>query len=453
MLRVDSLAAAALAFLLVLQFAGAYAWVSEGGSLAQDFSSPNSVKSLRLVWSRQFYSTTLPVVVGDKIFLGNDSGLACFSVDDGRMLWFTGTRFPVHTILYFDGKVYAGTMRTLYCISSSGSIVWAMEGFGDMNVYTEGDGKIVLGSMLVSSSGKVLMKWNGTVDSAAFSGANFYLALNGTVLASVKGSGEVSWIRSLGERIKFVSCTSAGAGERVFAVLSGRTVCLDGGGNILWTAPGTLLSHGLFRENYVLVFAGQKLEVRGLDGVIVYSNNMTVLSATVSKDYVYVVDRQFALTMLASGFTLYDTFSAGCATVAVEGDAVIGWSPSDVKVFKSGTFSLKVKVLSGSVPVDGVAVVVTDRWGVSQVEYTGSSGAVQFTLEGHGVCGIEARKGGYYTASDYVEIVPGASAEVTLYISKVAASSYSESGGFDYSLLISLAVCSAALAIIAWKRR
>jgi len=449
---VGSLAAAALAFLLLLQFFGVCAWVSEGGSPAQDFSAPNSVRSLRLVWRRQFYSTTLPVVVGDKIFLGNDSGVACFSVDDGRMLWFTGTRFPVHTILYFEGKVYAGTMRALYCISPSGNIVWVREGFDDMNVYVGGDGKIVLGSMLADSSGKLLRKWNGTVDAAAFSGANFYLALNGTLLASLKSSGEVNWIKNLGERIRFVSCTGAGAGERVFAVASGRTFCFDSGGNILWTVPGTLLSHGLFGGSYVLVFSNKNLEVRDLNGNILYSNNMIVLSATVANDIVYVVDTQFALTMLASGFTLYDTFSASCAMVAVEGDAVIGWSPSDVAVFKRGTFSLKVRVLSDNVPVEGATVVVTDGNGVSSIEYTGSSGVAQFTLERHGLSRIEVRKSGYYKASDYVEVVPGNSAEVTLYISKIVSSSFSESGGFDYSLLISLAVFSMALAIIAWRR-
>lgn len=39
-------------------------------------------------------------------------------------------------------------------------------------------------------------------------------------------------------------------------------------------------------------------------------------------------------------------------------------SPSDVIVFKRGTFSLNVRVLSDGVPVEGATVVVTDGRGV-----------------------------------------------------------------------------------------
>ncbi|MEM3361531.1 MAG: PQQ-binding-like beta-propeller repeat protein [Candidatus Bathyarchaeia archaeon] len=443
----------ALAFsillLFTLNFLQAQAWNTEGGTSAQDFFSSSSLDALAPAWTIFFSSTTLPVAVGSHVYVGNLSGVACFNIVDGRLEWFFRTEYPVRTLVYLD-ELYAGTMRVLYKISSSGTLLWSRREYSDMNVYTGGNGRIVTGSSMIDYGGNIVRKFNGTVYAAAFSGTRYYVVLNGTTLAAYDGLGRIVWSKLFSEPLTFLSCSS----DRIFATLSDNVVCLDSSGNVLWRDGGRMLAHGVFRGNHIVLVADTgSVKALDLSGKIMYRGNYTAASAVITPDYIYVLDMFGTLTVLASGYTFYDQFPTLGSHAALEGNYFIVSSSATVSVYKRDIFRLSVKVYDGSTPLAGVDVMVVDSKGVATVEATGSDGVAVFQLKTHDNFNVKVRRSGYYTYSTYVVGNPGESAYVDVFLSKIVSPSYSFSGEQSLWYLVAVAVFAAAVAIIFLRTR
>lgn len=447
--RQKAWAGLALLLLLLSPLARAEAWNSEGGTVAQDFYSGSWLNAIAFSWSVPFSSTTLPLVVGSRIYVGNMSGVACFSVQDGRLVWFYRTKYPVRTILYLDG-LYVGTMRELYKLSPSKELEWRRTEYSDMNVYSGGNGRVITGSCMIDYGGNVVKRFNGTVYAAASSGTRHYVVLNMTTLAAFDQSGEQVWVKTFPDPVTFVSCSN----DKVFATLSGQTVCMDFRGNVLWQRSGRLLAHGdFYHDHVVLISDGSVFKVLDSDGTEMYRMNETVSSAALTPNYMYLVNEFGRLTVLSSGFTLYDSFQTTGSHIALEGGYLVMSSSAEISAYRYGTFDLTVKVYEGASPLAGATVLVTDDKGVSVVEQTGSDGVARFQLKTHNVFKVEARKSGYYSSTTYVVGQPGSSVEISLYLGKVVpVQPYSATGGVDLLQIVAVALFVAAIFLIIWKR-
>ncbi|MGB9727562.1 MAG: PQQ-binding-like beta-propeller repeat protein [Nitrososphaeria archaeon] len=445
-------AAGIVAFIILCSAAGTVAWNSEGGTVLQDFHSTTDFDAYALLWSKIFPSTTLPVIVGSHVYIGNASGIACFNVFSGEMEWFYRTSLPVHTILYLD-ELYVGTLRTLYKISSAGKLVWSRSCYEDMNVYTGDAGKIVAGSAFVDYGGNIVKKFNGTVYAAAASGEHYYIVLNRTILEAYDYMGNMVWRRMFDDEIKFVSSTSA-PGEKVFATLSDSIVCLDSGGNMLWQSSGRMLAHGLFYSEHVIVVAdGKIVKFLNLDGETVCRRNVTAASsAAVAPKHLYVLDGFGRLTVFASGFTFYDSFLTQYSRIALDNILLLS-SPSGLAAYSHKVYNLNVKVFEDSVPAAGVNVYVTDEKGVSVAGETGADGVARFQLKTHGLFKVEARESGYYTATSYVVGRPGETEQITLYLTKIVSQPYYISGETSVLYLVAIAFFAAAVFLLIFGRR